>query len=159
LAVWNGHDFRCAVGRSGFVSAQAKKEGDGATPIGRWNMREVYYRPDREKPPATALPVRAIQKNDSWCEAPEDSQYNRLVIQPYKASAERLWRDDHLYDIVVILGYNDGPPIPGKGSVIFLHVARPDFSPSAGCVHLAREDLLTVLREADKDSAVDVQTS
>ena len=154
LAVWGTREFRCAIGRGGFVTADAKKEGDGATPMGRWMMREVLYRPDREKPPITALPLRALQQSDGWCDSPEDLSYNRRIVFPYKASAERLWRDDSLYDIVVVLGFNDKPPVPGKGSAIFLHVARPDFSPSAGCVHLARGDLLTVLNEADKDSAV-----
>lgn len=159
LAIWNGHEFRCAVGRGGFVTADAKKEGDGATPIGRWVMREVFYRPDREKRPMTILPTRALQRSDGWCDSPKDLSYNRRIVFPYKASAECLWRDDPLYDIIVVLGYNDKPPVPGKGSAIFLHVAAPDFSPSAGCVHLARADLLTVLSEADKNSAVLVSPS
>ncbi len=154
LALWKGREFRCAIGRSGFVSAEAKQEGDGATPIGRWAMRRVFFRPDREEPPQTVLPLKALQENDAWCDAPQDPGYNRYVRHPYGASIERLWRDDHLYDIVVVLGYNDAPVIPGKGSAIFLHIAHPHYAPSAGCVTLAREDLLTVLREAANGSAV-----
>jgi len=153
-AVWNGKSYRCAIGRNGFIGAKIKKEGDGCTPIGRWIMREVFYRPDREKPPYTALPLLPIQPNDGWCDAPDDPKYNSLVTLPYKATAEKLWRDDHLYDIVVVLGYNDDPAVPGKGSAIFLHLARPDFSPSLGCVHLSRTDLLAILSEADAKSAV-----
>ena len=156
LAVWGKHKFKCAIGRSGCVAERAKIEGDGATPIGRWTMREVFYRPDREKPPLTLLPTLPLKKNDGWCDAPDDPKYNSLVTLPYKASAEQMWREDSLYDIVVVLGYNDEPVFPGKGSVLFLHIARPDFSPSAGCVTLSREDLLTVLQGADKESAVQV---
>ncbi|MFA4994885.1 MAG: L,D-transpeptidase family protein [Bdellovibrionales bacterium] len=159
LAVWNGHEFRCAVGRNGFATAQDKKEGDGATPIGRWIVRDVFYRPDREKPPATVLPVRRLQPNDGWCDSPRHPEYNRHIVIPFKESAECLWREDPLYDIIAVLGYNDDPVVPGKGSAIFLHIAKPDFSPSAGCIHLSREDLLTVLREADRGSAVLVSPS
>jgi L,D-peptidoglycan transpeptidase YkuD (ErfK/YbiS/YcfS/YnhG family) len=154
LATWGKHDFRCAVGRCGFIAANDKKEGDGATPIGRWLLREIFYRPDREKSPLTTLPVRALRPNDAWCENPKDPDYNRRITLPHKEGTDNLWRKDHLYDLVVVLGYNDAPPIPGKGSAIFLHLARPDFSPSAGCVTLAREDLLLVLREATPKSAV-----
>ena len=158
LAEWNGRELRCAVGRNGFVGARIKKEGDGGTPIGRFVMREVFYRPDREKPPLTALPLLATRQNDAWCENPEDPDYNQLASLPHKMS-DPLWREDHLYDIMVILGFNDDPVVAGKGSAIFLHIARPDFSPSAGCVHLAREDLLAVLREADEKSSVVVAPS
>jgi len=158
-AVWNGKTLRCAVGREGFISFAEKREGDGATPIGHWPMREVFYRPDRLTKPQTALPVRALQQGDGWCDSYEDPNYNRLVLLPYKASAENLWRGDDLYDIIVVLGYNDDPPVPGKGSAIFLHIGHPDYSPSAGCVHLSREDLLMVLREADRSSLVIIDPS
>jgi L,D-peptidoglycan transpeptidase YkuD (ErfK/YbiS/YcfS/YnhG family) len=159
LALWNGHEFRCAVGRNGFSPAEARRDGDNTTPIGRWVLREVFYRPDREKPPKTILPVRALEHDDGWCDAPEDPFYNRFVKHPYPASAEHLWRDDHLYNVFAVLKHNVDPIVPGKGSAIFLHIARTDFGPTAGCVTLAREDLLTVLREADKTSAVLVAPS
>lgn len=159
LAVWGKQKFRCAIGRNGFVAARAKVEGDGMTPIGRWIMREVFYHPERERPPLTLLPTLPLRKEDGWCDAPDDPEYNRQVLLPYGASAESLWREDALYDIFVVLGYNDDPVAPEKGSAFFLHIASPDFSPSAGCVTLAREDLLTVLRGADKESAVYVAPS
>lgn len=157
MALWGAYEFRCAIGRGGLVSAGAKREGDGATPIGAWKMREVIYRADRIHMPAIALPARAMQPNDGWCEIPEDPNYNRLVQHPYVSPVDQMWREDHLYDIVVVLGYNDAPVIPGKGSAIFLHLARPDFTPSVGCVTLALGDLMTVLREADENSAVIVK--
>ncbi len=158
-AKWGNRTFRCAVGHNGFTAERAAKEGDGKTPVGRWIMREVFYRPDREKPPLTLLPTMALRPDDGWCDAPDDPNYNKFITHPYGASAERLWREDHTYDIIVVLGFNDDPVVPGKGSAIFLHVARPDFSPSGGCVALAREDLLAVLRDANKESSVSVAPS
>lgn len=156
-ALWGDAHFSCAVGRGGVIAADIKCEGDGATPAGRWIMREVLYRSDRIKKPETALSMRALDPNDGWCEQPNDPNYNKLVRHPYPVALDRMWRDDHLYNIVVVLGYNDAPVKPGKGSAIFLHLARPDFSPSAGCVTLQQDDLLKVLREADATSCVDIR--
>ncbi|MDE2029813.1 MAG: L,D-transpeptidase family protein [Alphaproteobacteria bacterium] len=155
-ALWKGRDMRCAVGRGGIVPASAKREGDGATPAGIWRMREVIYRADRVTLPRLVLPSRAMESDDGWCEAPEDVNYNRHVKRPYAASADHMWRGDSLYDVVAVLGYNDDPPVAGKGSAIFLHLARPDFSPSAGCVTLALDDLLAVLGEADIGTCVEI---
>jgi L,D-peptidoglycan transpeptidase YkuD (ErfK/YbiS/YcfS/YnhG family) len=151
-ADWNNHQLRCAIGRSGI--AAAKREGDGATPAGRFAMRFVLYRPDRGPLPPTALPCRALDEQDGWCDDPADPLYNRLIRLPYPASAEGLWRTDAQYDLIVPLGYNDLPVVPGRGSAIFLHLAAPDFSPTAGCVALARADLLMVLAMADSRSRV-----
>lgn len=152
LASWGGKQMRCAIGRNGITAA--KREGDGATPAGSFAMRFLLYRPDREAAPHTALPSRPIIRDDGWCDAPTDPAYNRMISLPYHASAEALWRDDGLYDLIVPLGYNDWPVIPGKGSAIFLHLAAPDFAPTAGCVALAHEDLLAVLATADAASRV-----
>jgi L,D-peptidoglycan transpeptidase YkuD (ErfK/YbiS/YcfS/YnhG family) len=151
-ARWKGRPLRCATGRAG-ISA-GKREGDGATPAGSFAMRFLLYRPDRGVAPPTGLPLRAIASDDGWCDAPADPAYNRLIRLPYRASAEALWRADALYDLVVPLGYNDLPVVPGLGSAIFLHLATPDFAPTAGCVALARADLITVLAEADAGAQV-----
>ena len=135
----------CALGRSGLVSQDQKTEGDGATPTGCWPLRRVYWRPDRLEKPETTLPVSAIQTDDGWCDDPTDPAYNRLVRLPYPASCETLTREDELYDIIVVLGHNDNPPVPGKGSAIFLHCAKPGYPPTQGCVALDRADLLRVL--------------
>jgi len=150
-----GATYRCALGRGGL--RRDKREGDGATPVGRWPLREVFYRPDRLAKPATALPVRALKKSDGWCDAPGDARYNRLVSLPYPASAEKLWRGDHLYDLIVVVGYNDAPVVPGKGSAIFLHVARETYSPTAGCVAFRQADLLAILSGVDTGTYVDVR--
>jgi L,D-peptidoglycan transpeptidase YkuD (ErfK/YbiS/YcfS/YnhG family) len=147
---------RCALGPAGVVAGGAKREGDGATPAGRWPMRRVLYRPDRGSPPVTGLPAAAIEPDDGWCDASGDPAYNRLVKLPYPASAEAMWRDDGLYDLVVELAYNDDPPVPGLGSAIFLHCARPDFSPTQGCVALARPDLEAVLALAGPGAVLEV---
>jgi L,D-peptidoglycan transpeptidase YkuD (ErfK/YbiS/YcfS/YnhG family) len=143
---WRGRRLRCALGRGGVVTD--KREGDGGTPVGCWELRRVLYRPDRVASPATALPVAAIAEADGWCDAPAHPDYNRPVRLPHPASCERMWRDDELYDVVVVLGHNDDPPVPGAGSAIFFHVAKPDYAPTEGCVALALPDLLWVLADA-----------
>jgi L,D-peptidoglycan transpeptidase YkuD (ErfK/YbiS/YcfS/YnhG family) len=135
--------FPCALGRAG--CRVSKREGDGATPIGVWRVRTVLYRSDRLRRPRTAVPARAIRSHEGWCDAPLDRNYNRLVRLPYGASAERLWRADALYDLIVVLGYNDRPRVRGRGSAIFMHVANPGLSPTEGCIALARPHLQRLL--------------
>jgi L,D-peptidoglycan transpeptidase YkuD (ErfK/YbiS/YcfS/YnhG family) len=145
---WPGHEARCALGRSGVVIAGSKREGDGATPMGDWPMRQVFWRPDRLEQPVTQLPVIALRPDMGWCDDPAHPDYNRQVVLPFPAPHEKLWREDGVYDLIVVLGYNDDPVIAGKGSAIFLHIAREDFSPTEGCVACSRDDLLALLRAA-----------
>lgn len=146
----------CAIGRSGMVAAADKREGDGASPIGIWPIRQVLYRPDKGPAPTTALPVRPIAEDDGWCDAPDDPAYNRPVKRPYAASHEALWREDDVYDLVVVLGHNDDPPVPGLGSAIFLHLARPGYEPTEGCIALSRADLEAVLAMAKPGDALEI---
>jgi L,D-peptidoglycan transpeptidase YkuD (ErfK/YbiS/YcfS/YnhG family) len=146
IVQFGGCRFACALGRAGM--RVGKREGDGATPLGRWRMREVFYRADRVGRPRTGLPVRPIRPSMGWCDAPADPNYNRPVPYPYRSSAEALHRADLLYDIVFVLGYNDCPRVRGRGSAIFVHVARPDYAPTQGCIALARHHLLRVLQRA-----------
>jgi L,D-peptidoglycan transpeptidase YkuD (ErfK/YbiS/YcfS/YnhG family) len=141
-------EWRCALGRGGVANPGEKREGDGATPAGTWPLRRLLYRADRLSAPKTELPVAALTPTDGWCDAPGDPAYNRPVTLPYPASAESLWREDGVYDLIVVLGYNDTPVVAGHGSAIFLHVARPDYSPTEGCVALAQADLLALLEHA-----------
>lgn len=145
--VWKGRVLTCALGRSGV--ATEKREGDGATPLGCFPLREVRYRADRLEPPVTSLPLSPIRPEDGWCDDPADPLYNRPVPLPYPARHERLWREDSLYDVVVVLGYNDDPVTPGLGSAIFLHIARGAYEATEGCVALTRADLLEILRDCD----------
>jgi L,D-peptidoglycan transpeptidase YkuD (ErfK/YbiS/YcfS/YnhG family) len=145
-ACWAARKLRCALGRAGV--SKEKREGDGASPAGSWPMREVLFRRDRLGEVATALPKRALEPDDGWCDDPADPCYNHPVRLPYSGRCERLWRADSLYDIVVPLGYNDDPVVPGAGSAIFLHVARADFASTESCVALALADLMAVLGAA-----------
>ena len=146
--------FPCALGRSG--RRVGKREGDGATPTGVWPLRGVLYRPDRVRRPQTALPVMAIRPQDGWCDAPADRNYNRPVRHPYPASAERLWRTDELYDVVGVLACNERPRVRGRGSAIFMHVVRPGYAPTEGCIALARPHLLRLLARLGRRCAVAV---
>lgn len=153
----NGRTLRCAIGKAGAIAASDKREGDNKSPLGTWVMREVWYRPDvYPEGPRTALPVRATRPEDGWCDAPDDPNYNRPVVLPYPASAERMWRDDHVYDLVVILGHNDDPPVPGMGSAIFMHLARDGYPGTEGCVALERPDIEAVLVAAKPGDAVEI---
>ena len=142
----------CALGRSG--TRVLKREGDGASPSGRFAILEVFYNPDRTRRPLMSLPLRVIAKTDGWCDAAQDRNYNRKVKLPYSASAEHLHRDDGLYDVVVVLDYNIRPRVRNRGSAIFMHVARPGFLPTEGCIALRRIDLLRVLARAGRNSSV-----
>lgn len=136
----------CALGRAGIGAV--KREGDGRSPRGAFRLRGGFYRPDHfGARPLTGLPLRASREGDGWCDDPRHPRYNRPIPLPAPGiSAERLWREDGLYDLVIDLDYNRGPICKGRGSAIFLHVARPGFLPTEGCVALARADLVRLLR-------------
>jgi L,D-peptidoglycan transpeptidase YkuD (ErfK/YbiS/YcfS/YnhG family) len=140
---WSRGSAAAAVGRAG-VKAD-KHEGDGATPAGTYPLVSILYRPDRVAPPLSLLPVEPLAPSDGWVDEPTDANYNRPVSLPYPASAEQMWREDGLYDALVVIGYNMEPVVPGAGSAIFLHMATPDFAPTAGCVAVEREILLGLL--------------
>ena len=117
-------------------------------------MRRLLYRPDRGMAPCTGLGVHPLKPDDGWCDDPSDASYNRAVTLPYCASAEALWREDALYDLIVILGHNDEPVTPGAGSAIFLHPTWPDFAPTEGCIALTRPDLIDLLARAGPGDSV-----
>jgi len=151
---WGGASYRCALGRGGVVAN--KHEGDGATPTGRFVLRRAMYRPDRMAPPETRLPLSALAPSDGWCDDPDDPEYNRQVRLPSPARCEGLWREDGIYDLIVVMGHNDDPVVPGAGSAIFIHIARPGYSPTEGCVALARADLLALLRDWSVETGIRV---
>lgn len=142
--LFEGRRLRAAVGAGGVRAA--KREGDGATPLAFLSLREVLYRPDRLAAPLTPVPCRPLTPEEGWCDDPADAaSYNRPVLRPHPARHEALWREDGLYDVIGVLGWNDVLPVPGRGSAIFLHPAHPDFAPTAGCIALPRADLLDLL--------------
>jgi L,D-peptidoglycan transpeptidase YkuD (ErfK/YbiS/YcfS/YnhG family) len=151
--IFNEKEYRCAVGKGGIVTE--KIEGDGATPSGCFPIRKVLYRADKFKnQPYTKFPIQAISQEDGWSDDVHLPEYNSHINLPYAGSHEKLWRDDDLYDIVVVLGYNDKPVLPGKGSAIFIHIAREGYPPTEGCIALSKEDLLELLALADTTTQV-----
>jgi L,D-peptidoglycan transpeptidase YkuD (ErfK/YbiS/YcfS/YnhG family) len=149
------HAIPCALGRSGTTSH--KREGDGGTPLGTFRLLEVLYRPDTGPIPATSLPLRPIAPEDGWCDAPQDAKYNQAVRLPYPASHERLWRDDNLYNVVVVLDYNITPVVPGAGSAIFFHCAREDLSATEGCVAIDEANLRALLADCTPDTVMTIR--
>jgi L,D-peptidoglycan transpeptidase YkuD (ErfK/YbiS/YcfS/YnhG family) len=141
--VLGGLVFRAALGRTGVIGD--KREGDGATPAGQLPLRRVFYRADRVRRPDCTVPVEPIAPTDGWCDDPAEADYNRMVRLPHDGTSEELWRQDGLYDLVCVLGWNDAPVRHDRGSAIFLHVARPDYAPTEGCIALALGDLQRVL--------------
>ncbi|WP_421789827.1 L,D-transpeptidase family protein [Hyphobacterium sp.] len=149
--------YRAALGKGGVVAEADKREGDGATPLGTYTLRRVLFRADRLDKVETDLPVRALRSDDGWCDAPDDAAYNRPVRLPYPASCEELTREDELYDIIVILSHNDAPPVPGLGSAIFFHCAKPGYPPTLGCVALKRSDLEAVLKIVQPGDTLEIR--
>lgn len=135
--------FACSIGRSG--KSYLKREGDGASPRGDWQVRRLFYRADKGPPPRTALRAQAMRDHDGWCETVGDRNYNRLVRIPYATSHETMKRPDHLYDVVVELSHNERPRVQGHGSAVFFHLRQPDGGPTAGCVAVSSRDMRIIL--------------
>ena len=135
--------YRCALGKFGVITD--KREGDGATPAGTFPIREVLYRPDRVAKPKTGLKVSPLKPSDAWSDDPKDLDYNKRVSLRPSGQVERLWRTDDLYNIIIIIGYNDNPVKKLMGSAVFLHVAKDGFKHTRGCVALKQGDLLEII--------------
>lgn len=140
---WSHGSAVAAIGRGGIKVD--KHEGDGATPAGTYPLVSVFYRDDRITRPASRLPINPLAPNHGWVDDPDDTNYNQLVSLPYPARTEQMWRQDEVYDLLIVIGYNMDPVTPGRGSAIFLHIARPDFSSTQGCIAVTREVLLGLL--------------
>ena len=139
------------IGRCGLIRTADKREGDGATPCGRWPIRTVYYRPDRVQCPVTTLPCHRLSVDCGWCDDVTSPDYNRYVKQPCDFRHEQMWRHDGAYDFVVELGYNDDPVVTGHGSAIFLHCIAAGKTSTAGCVAVGQADLAVIIESASAD--------
>jgi L,D-peptidoglycan transpeptidase YkuD (ErfK/YbiS/YcfS/YnhG family) len=139
-----GQTVPVALGRGGIRAN--KREGDGGTPKGTFRPRQLWWRADRDPRPRTFLPVRAIGPDDAWCEDPASRHYNRPVRRSSDRGGDRLRRDDHLYDFIVEIDHNRSPRIAGRGSAVFLHLARENFGPTAGCVSMTKAAMLRLLQ-------------
>ena len=144
----------CALGRSG--KRHGKREGDGASPVGRFRLLQAFYRADHGPRPRTGLPLRPIRPDDGWCDDVRDRRYNRLVPLPGPTSHEKMWRDDHLYDVVLDIAWNRGPIVKGRGSAIFLHLARPGFLPTEGCVAVERRMIRRLLERIGPNTRIEI---
>jgi len=141
-----GRRYACTIGRAGIAPAGEKREGDLKTPTGKFPLRCVYYRPDRVEKPVTDLPVIALTPEDGWCDDPAHPAYNTHVKLPFAARHEKLWREDHVYDYIIPLGYNDEHIVPGNGSAIFMHLMRNDGVGTEGCIALNKADLAALIQ-------------
>lgn len=153
---WGNRSCGVNIGRSGVRPEAEKTEGDGATPSGTYKLKNVFYRADNLDRPETALPIFEITKDMGWCDDLKDPAYNTLIKKPFEASHEDMFRDDHLYNIVVETSHNDAPPVPGRGSAIFLHLKRDESAPTAGCIAFEEQDLIDILRHAPAEAEVTI---
>jgi L,D-peptidoglycan transpeptidase YkuD (ErfK/YbiS/YcfS/YnhG family) len=147
-----GQTIKVALGRGGIRAN--KREGDGATPKGTFRPRQLWWRADRHPKPSTFLPVRAIGPEDAWCEDVSSRHYNQPLRRAASEGGDRLTRDDHLYDFIIEIDHNTRPRIAGRGSAVFLHLARNDFSPTAGCVSMTEAAMLRLLKRLGPETKI-----
>lgn len=142
---FNHQIYPCSIGKGGFKDAKDKREGDGATPRGIFPLRKLFFRPDKISTTFTSyLSPTPLTPKMGWCDDPTSPFYNQQITRPFSANHEKLWRSDEIYNLIIVIGFNDHPPRPGGGSAIFIHLARPNWQPTAGCVALRQEDLLSI---------------
>lgn len=153
-----GPDFAapCVFGKAGLVDAKDKREGDKASPIGVWPARRALFRADRIAAPASRLRIDPISPDDGWCDDRDDIGYNRQIRRPYAGRHEILSREDGLYDLLVVLGHNDDPPVAGLGSAIFLHCQTPDGAPTLGCLAIPRADLIALVSRLNPGDEIEI---
>ena len=158
VLIIGGQRYDCALGRTGVTTD--KHEGDGKTPVGTYPLRQVFYRADRVAAPETGLRVCVLTPTTGWSEDPARPDYNTEIVVPADGTApagvDRMTRDDHVYDLTVVIGYNDAPPVSGRGSAIFMHLAREGYTPTQGCVALCESDLRAVLRQVTAESRITI---
>jgi L,D-peptidoglycan transpeptidase YkuD (ErfK/YbiS/YcfS/YnhG family) len=147
-----GRTVPVALGRGGIMAN--KREGDGGTPKGTFRPRQVWWRADRHPRPHTFLPVRPIRPEDAWCEDPASRHYNQPMRLDRAQTGDRLTRDDRLYDFIVEIDHNNTPRIAGRGSAIFLHLARENFSPTAGCISMTKASMLRLLQRLGPETKI-----
>ena len=147
-----GTTYDCTIGKNG--TTQNKIEGDGKTPIGCFSFKKIFYRDDKTPPLKFGLDSEAIMLNSGWCDDPGSINYNQFVKLPVSESAEKLFRSDDLYDLIFVLDYNVNPIVKNKGSAIFLHVAKNDFSGTEGCIALKKNDLIEIAEKIDHQTQI-----
>ena len=151
---YNNYKAKCAVGKRG-ISIK-KKEGDFITPKGTFKIREIFYRKDRVQNLITRIKKTVIRKNMGWCDDPKSKKYNKLIYFPFKHSAEKLYRSENIYDIILVLNFNMNPVKKNKGSAIFIHVAKKNFQPTQGCIALDKSELIKLVKSIKKNTIVNI---
>ena len=146
------YKIKCSIGKEGIT--RNKKEGDLKTPKGKFKLKLIFYRKDKIKILKTSLKKIAIQKNMGWCDDIKSKKYNKLISFPFKYSAEKLWREDNIYDVAIVLNYNLNPVKKNKGSAIFLHIAKKNYIPTKGCIAINRKDMLSLIANLKINSAI-----
>ncbi|MDC6451711.1 L,D-transpeptidase family protein [Alphaproteobacteria bacterium] len=157
--------FRCQIGKGGFKNAAKKIEGDKTTPIGKWYLETLYYRPDRVLRPKfkkkNVLKINQITKQCGWCDDIRSLYYNKHIninnFPTVKMNYERLWRDDSAYDIIIVISYNIRPNVKNKGSAIFIHCSFEDFRPTAGCIGLKKRDLIYLIKNLKERVCIEIK--
>jgi L,D-peptidoglycan transpeptidase YkuD (ErfK/YbiS/YcfS/YnhG family) len=144
--------FQCALGAAGIV--RIKREGDKGTPAGRFRLLWGYCRPDRVRLRSAGAPLKPMRRDQGWCEDPQSARYNRPVRLPAADCTDRMWRDDQLYDLTFVLDQNLSRRSKGRGSAIFFHLARPGFTPTAGCVAISSADMLKLVPRLAKGAVM-----
>ena len=151
---YNNYKAKCAVGKRG-ISIK-KKEGDLLTPKGTFKIKEIFYRKDRVQNLITRLKKTVIRKNMGWCDDPKSKKYNKLIYFPFKHSAEKLYRRENIYDIILVLNFNMNPVKKNKGSAIFIHVAKKNFQPTQGCIALDKSELIKMVKSIKINTIVKI---
>ena len=151
---YNNYKAKCAVGKRG-ISIK-KKEGDFITPKGTFKIREIFYRKDRVQNLITRLKKTVIRKNMGWCDDPKSKKYNKLIYFPFKHSAEKLYRSENIYDIILVLNFNMNPVKKNKGSAIFIHIAKKGFQPTQGCIALNKSEMIKLVKSIKKNTVVKI---
>jgi len=126
------------------------------TPKGKFKIKSILYRKDRIFNIKSKIKKLPIQKNMGWCDDPKSKKYNKLIRFPFKYNAEKLYRKDNTYDIILVLSYNFNPIKKGKGSAIFIHVAKRDYKSTAGCIAISKKDLNKIIKKINKKTIVSI---
>ena len=146
------YKIKCSIGKKGIT--KNKQEGDLKTPSGIFSLKKIFYRKDRVKFITTTLKKNFIKKNIGWCDDPTSKYYNRQIKFPFKDSAEKLWRKDNIYDLIIVLNYNLRPVIKNKGSAIFLHICKKNYAPTKGCIAISKKDMMNLINNIKNDSKI-----
>ena len=148
------YKLRCSIGKRG-ISIN-KKEGDKKTPKGKFKLKYILYRKDRMPNLKTKLKKIEIKKNMGWCDDPGSKHYNKIINYPFKYSAEKLWRKDNIYDVIIIIDYNLNPIIKNKGSAIFLHIAKQIYKPTNGCIAVSKKNIKLISLKINKKTKLKI---